>query len=66
MKPDAPYDEVVRFHGHTCPGLALGFRVAGAAVEALDIGRASDEELVAIVENDACGIDAIQYLLGCR
>ncbi len=27
--------------------------------------RAMDEELVAIVENDACGVDAVQVLTGC-
>ena len=27
--------------------------------------RAEDEELVAIVENDACGVDALQCLTGC-
>jgi formylmethanofuran dehydrogenase subunit E len=28
-------------------------------------GRAEDEELVAVVENDACGVDALQCLSGC-
>lgn len=60
------YDEVVRFHGHTCPGLAYGWRMTVTALQALDIReRARDEELVAIVENDACGVDAVQYLTGC-
>ena len=27
--------------------------------------RSEDEDLVCIVENDACGVDAIQYLTGC-
>jgi formylmethanofuran dehydrogenase subunit E len=27
--------------------------------------RAVDEELVAVVENDACGVDAVQFLAGC-
>lgn len=59
------YEEVVRFHGHTCPGLAIGYRMALAALDALGVERAEDEELVAIVENDACGVDAVQYLTGC-
>ena len=65
MKLDAPYNEVVGFHGHSCPGLAIGYRVVQAAIDALDLSRSKDEELVAVVENDACGVDAIQYLLGC-
>lgn len=62
MKLD--YADAVRFHGHSCPGLALGYRVAEAALARLG-GRAEDEELVAVVENDACGVDAIQWLTGC-
>jgi len=59
------YDEIVRFHGHECPGLAIGFRMATAAIEALSSLRSEDEELVAIVENDACGVDALQCITGC-
>jgi len=60
----APFEEVVGFHGHACPGLAIGYRAAHAALQALSVTRPVDEELVAIVENDACGIDAIQYVAG--
>ena len=59
------YDELVAFHGHSCPGLAMGFRMSQAALSFLSGGRSADEELVAIVENDACGVDALQYLTGC-
>lgn len=59
------YDEIVRFHGHECPGLAIGYRMTLAAMGALDVGHAGDEELVAIVENDACGVDALQMVSGC-
>ncbi|HHT64050.1 MAG TPA: formylmethanofuran dehydrogenase [Clostridia bacterium] len=57
--------EAVAFHGHECPGLAIGFRAALAALEKLGVSRAKDEELVAIVETDACGVDAIQVIAGC-
>jgi formylmethanofuran dehydrogenase subunit E len=56
---------VARFHGHICPGLAYGYRASEYAKTCLDTGRAADEEMVAIVENDACMIDAIQYITGC-
>jgi formylmethanofuran dehydrogenase subunit E len=59
------FDEVVRFHGHSCPGLAIGYRMTVAALSALGVERAGDEELVAIVENDACGVDAVQFVAGC-
>lgn len=53
-----------RFHGHMCPGLAIGIRAAEIALR--EIGQHStDEEIVAIVETDMCGVDAIQYLVGC-
>ena len=39
--------------------------MAKAALRALADERAEDEELVAMVENDACGADAVQYLAGC-
>jgi formylmethanofuran dehydrogenase subunit E len=53
-----------RFHGHMCPGLAIGIRAAEIALR--EIGQHStDEEIVAIAETDMCGVDAIQYLVGC-
>jgi formylmethanofuran dehydrogenase subunit E len=55
---------VRRFHGHSCPGLAIGIRAAEIAL--CEIGpHAEDEEVVAIVETDMCAVDAIQYLTGC-
>lgn len=53
----------VDFHGHLCPGLMIGWRAATAAARALHINRAADEELVAVVENDSCSVDAFQFLL---
>jgi formylmethanofuran dehydrogenase subunit E len=58
------FEDCVRFHGHACPGLALGYRVAKFALGRLG-ERARDEELVAIVENDSCAVDAIQVITGC-
>lgn len=57
-------EEVAKFHGHICPGLVIGYRAAECALEWLDNRRAEDEEIIAIVENRACGIDAIQFILG--
>ncbi|MCL6635180.1 MAG: TraR/DksA C4-type zinc finger protein [Peptococcaceae bacterium] len=59
------WEKAIEFHGHSCPGLAVGYRVAKIALKELDSIRPADEELVAIVENDACGVDAVQLLTGC-
>ena len=56
--------DAIQFHGHLCPGLALGYRVAKAALAELDADRPHDEELVAVVENDSCAVDAIQFITG--
>lgn len=39
--------ETTNFHGHWCPGLAIGIRVAELALS--QIGPASEEEIVAVV-----------------
>jgi formylmethanofuran dehydrogenase subunit E len=62
---DPTYKEIVAFHGHSCPGLAIGYRMTRAALACLSKSRSADEELVAIVENNACGVDALQVLSGC-
>jgi formylmethanofuran dehydrogenase subunit E len=59
------FEEAADFHGHVCPGLAIGYRVAETALRLLEVERPHDEELVAIVENDTCAVDAIQVVTGC-
>jgi formylmethanofuran dehydrogenase subunit E len=59
------FTKCVEFHGHLCPGLAIGFQAARTLMERLGVRRAPDEELLAIVETDACGADAIQVVTGC-
>lgn len=54
----------VEFHGHICPGLIYGYRVAREAIRLMDLTRAVDEEIVAVCENDSCAVDALQVLLG--
>jgi formylmethanofuran dehydrogenase subunit E len=58
------YDDVVAFHGHSCPGLALGYRVSIRALKELG-KRSEDEEIVAVVENNSCAVDAVQVMTGC-
>ncbi len=59
------FTKCVEFHGHICPGLAIGFQAARTLMERLGVRKAPDEELLAIVETDACGADAIQVMTGC-
>lgn len=58
------FEDIVEFHGHACPGLALGYRVSLVVLKELG-ERAGDEELVAIVENNSCAVDAVQVMTGC-
>jgi formylmethanofuran dehydrogenase subunit E len=54
----------IEFHGHICPGLIYGYRVAKEAMKLMNIGHSVDEEVVAICENDSCAVDALQVMLG--
>lgn len=56
-------DKAVAFHGHWCPGISLGIRVAAWAMQ--NFGTAADEEIVAVTETDMCAVDAVQALVGC-
>jgi len=60
-----PIELAIQFHGHVCPGLLMGVRAAEFALEKLEVERDLDEELLAMVETDSCGVDAIQAILGC-
>ncbi|MGB3223601.1 MAG: FmdE family protein [Desulforhopalus sp.] len=59
------FKKCLDFHGHLCPGLSLGYQAAMAGMDWLSANRAGDEEVVAVVETDACGCDAIQVITGC-
>ena len=58
-------ENCVAFHGHSCGGLTIGYKAALYAIDLLALTFSSDEEVVCISENDACGVDAIQVILGC-
>ena len=60
-----PWEKCVEFHGHSCGGLRIGYRASEYAMELLHIGFSDNEQVVCISENDACGVDAIQVMLGC-
>lgn len=59
------WEKAVAFHGHECPGLAIGVRASEVAMELLKIGTSEDESIVCVTENDACGVDGVQAILSC-
>ncbi len=59
------WKDCVAFHGHECGGLTIGYKVSLYAIELLGLGFSADEQVVCIAENDACGVDAVQVMLGC-
>ena len=59
------WEKCVDFHGHHCGGLRIGYAAAEYAMKLLSIGFSDNEDVVCISENDACGVDAIQVMLGC-
>jgi formylmethanofuran dehydrogenase subunit E len=60
----ALWEKAVEFHGHSCPGLAMGVVVSNIVLEELG-NRVKRNDLVAIVETVSCPVDGIQALLGC-
>jgi formylmethanofuran dehydrogenase subunit E len=56
-------EKAIDFHGHTCPGLAIGIRVSELAMQKLDV--TGSKPMVCVVETDMCGVDAIQFLTDC-
>lgn len=59
------WKKCAEFHGHECGGLTIGYKAALYATKLLDLTFSSDEQVVCISENDACGVDALQVILGC-
>ncbi|EMS78767.1 FmdE family protein [Desulfotignum phosphitoxidans] len=55
--------ETIAFHGHSCPGLAIGIRAAELALSRLDFTPGAN--MVCVTETDMCGVDGIQFLTGC-
>ena len=59
------WEQAVAFHGHACPGLAIGLRAAEVVRQRLQPDEKDPMSLVCVAENSGCPIDGIQILLGC-
>lgn len=57
-------NQIQSFHGHICPGLAMGIQASKIALDLIG-PHSTDEEVVAVVETDMCAIDAVQFMTGC-
>jgi len=60
----------LKFHGHLCGGMPMGFKAGLAGLEALGVEREPDSELMALAESGehqlaGCWVDGIMLATGC-
>ena len=58
------WEAAAAFHGHECPGLAIGFRAVEYAMGELSLDQYADDDLLTVVGRSFCGVDAFQVILG--
>lgn len=58
----SPWELVIDFHGHTCPGIALGYRIAQLALREMGIRPTPNSECLVKAYTLSCAVDAIQVL----
>lgn len=58
------WEKTIEFHGHECPGIAMGFKMCEAAILEMDVNILEDE-VVCISENKTCPVDAVRFIFGC-
>jgi len=60
------FNKAKAFHGHVCPGIVLGTRLAIAGMRELGINpHEPQHNLMVYMEIDRCGADAVQAITGC-
>jgi formylmethanofuran dehydrogenase subunit E len=57
-----PWEQVIDFHGHTCPKISLGYRVAQIALREMGIRPTPSSELSITAYTHSCALDAFQVL----
>ncbi|MCO5386751.1 formylmethanofuran dehydrogenase subunit E family protein [Desulfosporosinus sp.] len=57
-----PWEQVIEFHGHTCPGIALGYRLAQIANRELGISATLDSGISVTAYTHSCALDAFQII----
>ncbi len=59
------WEKCVTYHGHHCPGLAIGVRASLEAIKALSLDMSSNDKIVCVAENESCSVDGIRMVLEC-
>lgn len=57
-----PWELVIDFHGHTCPTIALGFRIAQLAQREMGVKPTADSQCLVKAYTQSCAVDAMQVL----
>ncbi|EHQ90101.1 formylmethanofuran dehydrogenase subunit E family protein [Desulfosporosinus youngiae] len=57
-----PWEQVIDFHGHTCPGIALGYRVAQIAKRELGFSPEPETSIMITAYTHSCALDAFQII----
>lgn len=59
------FQDAVDFHRHLCLDIAIGYRAAEILVREMGDELKNMKEVVALVGNQTCALDAIQEITGC-
>lgn len=59
------FQDAVDFHRHLCLDIAVGYRAAKILVREMGGELKNMKEVVALVGNETCALDAIQEITGC-
>lgn len=70
IQPNDYLQAGLTLHGHKCPAMPMGLRVGAAAMNKLGVERATDGQLMALVEIGdnhcaTCFADGVQMITGC-
>lgn len=57
-----PWEQIIDFHGHACPGIAIGYRIAQLAQREMGIRPTPDSECLVRAFTLSCAVDAFQVL----
>ena len=59
------WKKCAQFHGHECPGLAIGYRASLYAAELLGVEPSPESGVKCVAGTDKCPVDAVRVILGC-
>lgn len=59
------WEKSIEYHGHECPGLAIGFRACEIAREQLEIPDHGELQVACVSETENCPVDAVRFVFGC-